>query len=101
MSSIANIQQIISTVTGVEKVQHVQQQQAHAEQARYTSEGQKSSENKGKKIEGKEPADRVEISVRDDQKDRREESREKDKETEEELNQEEPEEKKSHIDITI
>ena len=101
MSSITNIQQVLSNIAGVEKVQHVQQQQVQAEQARYTSEGQKSAETKGKKIEDKEPADRVEISVRDDQKDRREESRKDDKEPNEESNQEEPAEKKIHIDITI
>ena len=72
-----------------------------AEQARYTSEGQKSAKFKGKKIEDKEPVDTVEISVKDDRKDQQEESRNDDKDTNEESNQEEPAEKKIHIDITI
>lgn len=101
MSSISNIQQFLSNIAGVEKVQHVQQQQVQAEQARHTSEGQKSAETKGKKIEDDEPVDRVEISVRDDQKDRREESRKEDKEAREESHLEDPAEKKTHIDITI
>ncbi len=99
MSSISNIQQIVSNISGVDKVQHVQQQQAQAEQARYTSEGQKSAEVKGKKIEDKEQADRVEISVNDDCKEQRDESHSDEKESKEEDNQEEIENVLKHIDI--
>ena len=59
MSSISGIQQVLSNITGVEKVQLVQQQQAQAELARHTSEGQKSAENTGKKVEDREPVDKV------------------------------------------
>lgn len=101
MSSIANIQQIISNIAGVEKVQHAQQQQVQAEQAIYTSEGQKRAKIKGKKIEDKEPVDIVEISVKDDRKDQQEESQHDDQETNEESNQEESLDNKNHIDITV
>ncbi len=101
MSGITNIQQVLSNIAGIAKVQHLQQQQVHAEQSRHTSEGQKSAEIKGKMIEDKEPADSVEISVKDEQRESREERRKKDKEEKEESNQEEPAEKMMHIDITI
>ncbi len=98
MSTISGIQQVLSNITGVEKVQHVQQQQAQAELARHTSEGQNSAENKGKKVEDKEPVDKVEISVRDDRQGRKGGSEKKDKE---EMDQEESADNELHIDILV
>ncbi|MEK6560578.1 MAG: hypothetical protein AABZ07_02490 [Nitrospirota bacterium] len=98
MSSISGLQQVLSNITGVEKVQHVQQQQAHAELARHTSEGQKSAENTGKKVEDREPVDKVEISVRDDRKGRKGES---DKEDKEDKDHEESADNELHIDIRV
>ncbi|MCC6544080.1 MAG: hypothetical protein IT392_06185 [Nitrospirae bacterium] len=101
MSSISNIQQIISNIAGIDRVQHTQQQHVHSEQARYASEGQKSAEVKGKKIEENEPADSVEISVRDDQKGSREDSGNDNSESDKEDNPEESSEDRKHVDLIV
>lgn len=68
MTRLANIQQVLSNVSSVEKIQQVQQHQAQMEQSRLVAQNQKTAENRGKKIENTEPSDKVEIRVKDDQK---------------------------------
>ncbi|MBI5756200.1 MAG: hypothetical protein HZA12_04675 [Nitrospirae bacterium] len=98
MTKLTNIQQVISNIPSVEKIQHVQQQQAQTEQSRLVSQNQKAASAKGKKVEDAMPSDKVEISVKDDHQ---EKDREKGKKEEGDKKEGESDHNKQHIDIHV
>ena len=99
MTRLTNIQQVISNIPSVEKVQQVQQHQAQAEQSRLAAQNQKAADNRSKKIENTVPSDRVDISVKEDPSGlKREGNKKKDKEDHPE---DESEGDKLHVDIRV
>ena len=99
MTRLTNIQQVISNIPSVEKVQQVQQHQAQAEQSRLAAQNQKAADNRSKKIENTVPSDRVDISVKEDQSGlKREGNKKNDKEDHPE---DESADDKSHVDIRV
>lgn len=95
MTWLTNIQQILSNIPSVEKVQQVQQHQAQIEQSRLESQKQKASEMSGEKIDDAEPSDRVEISVKGDRQGGKREHEKRDREEERDKSDGE----RRHIDI--
>lgn len=98
MTSLTNIQQVLSNISSVEKVQQVQQHHAQTEQSRLVSQNQKVAEKRGKKIEDAEPSDKVEISVKDDHQRMKREREKKEREDKEES---ESDDNLRHVDIRV
>lgn len=101
MSGLINLQQVLSNITSVEKVQQVQQHHAQEEQSRLISQNRKTSKNKGKKIEDVLPSDKVDISVKYGPHNKEDESERREKEEKDERERDETDDKVSHIDIRV
>lgn len=96
MSQLNNIQQVLSNIQSIEKVQ--QQSHAQTEQSRLIVHNQKAAETRGKIIEGMDHTDRVEISVKDHQGKTGQEKKRREKEDKEDAKSDgEP----AHIDIRV
>lgn len=66
MAELSNIQHILSNISSIERVQQIQHHQGEVEQSRILSQVQDQDKKKGEKIENANPADIVDISIRDD-----------------------------------